>query len=370
MKAKHPASFGRLLFSRTGTQAGRQLHRAAALHLCLLVVICCVGCQHAVIKGSVTDAFDRPLEGVTVSIPGTQFSAATDQRGLFELAYAPGTFTVRLDKDGHIPVTRQLTIADKQEYPLSPLRVYRILPSRGIYAISDSTYVPLAPGNVTAQTIQHRFNFEGPVVENSYYASGQFAEVKSNNAVRFIENIGAADNTMLVKLGYANHIITRTKYWTKNPSDSYTSVRFTETKLGDGTSVIEIQNPPFAAYAFVTLGMSLGNVGSPVKGPAYLFSVKPNAPCEDCEKYIAYWSTADKTEYISFYLKDGLYRANGGVAENSQADFCYLSTNAQGHWLACQYEKPRNGNRAIGMSVEYVSAEKIKVAGKEYDVIK
>lgn len=65
------------------------------------------------ITGTVTGANGQPLAGAQVSIPATRNGAVTGETGQFTITgVAPGTYTVRAQRIGFSPITRQVTVAN------------------------------------------------------------------------------------------------------------------------------------------------------------------------------------------------------------------------------------------------------------------
>ena len=63
------------------------------------------------IRGDVWDDNEEPVEGVTVSLQGTDFSTVTDSRGQFEIKNVPeGTYTVLCSKLGYHDSTKQVSV--------------------------------------------------------------------------------------------------------------------------------------------------------------------------------------------------------------------------------------------------------------------
>lgn len=67
------------------------------------------------ITGTVTGTGGQPVAGAQVSIPATRAGAVTGDDGRFTIAnVAPGTYTLRVQRIGFAPETRQVTVANGQ----------------------------------------------------------------------------------------------------------------------------------------------------------------------------------------------------------------------------------------------------------------
>lgn len=71
-----------------------------------------------VITGRVSDQTGAAIVGAQVTVtsgrPGAPLVAITNQQGDFDVAVAPGTFTVRVNANGFVETSRQLTVAKSQ----------------------------------------------------------------------------------------------------------------------------------------------------------------------------------------------------------------------------------------------------------------
>jgi hypothetical protein len=62
-----------------------------------------------VIVGRVTDNFNRPIAGATVSIRDTAFRVQTDARGEFSLPFTPGSFHLAIEAPGCLAWERDIS---------------------------------------------------------------------------------------------------------------------------------------------------------------------------------------------------------------------------------------------------------------------
>ncbi len=94
-------------------------------HVVVLAMILLAGCSQSEpaepvlddspdalgIRGVVVDNAIIPIAGANVTITGTNFTATTDDDGLYEVPVAaPGSLELRISKDGFIPVTSIVTL--------------------------------------------------------------------------------------------------------------------------------------------------------------------------------------------------------------------------------------------------------------------
>ena len=101
-----------------------------------------VGCHSKVLSGDVVDNFGKPVPGATVRIENSAFETVTDDAGKFELEFAPGSFEVVALAAGHMDAVAPLSIAEKTDFPMSPLVLTRI-PPEGIHVCGSDDYIEL-----------------------------------------------------------------------------------------------------------------------------------------------------------------------------------------------------------------------------------
>ena len=104
--------------------------------LLLLAVLAFLACRRAppapvaVIEGEVIDNFGRPVRGAVATIRDSAFRATTNERGRFELPFAPGSFSLHIEADHCIPFTRDLQVTQAMRYPLGTKMLFRIPEAR------------------------------------------------------------------------------------------------------------------------------------------------------------------------------------------------------------------------------------------------
>jgi hypothetical protein len=99
----------------------------------------------AVIEGEVLDNFGRPVRGAVATIRDSAFRATTNERGRFELPFAPGSFTLQIEADHCTPFTRDLQVTQAVRYPLGAKMLFRIpeTPGETVMVATVDGYQPL-----------------------------------------------------------------------------------------------------------------------------------------------------------------------------------------------------------------------------------
>jgi hypothetical protein len=81
------------------------------------------------------DPFENRMEGVSVRVVGSAFSAETDKSGRYAVDYVPGSFSVEFSKPGYTTIELWLSIAEKTRFPAEPVVMYPIPDKPGLYYI-------------------------------------------------------------------------------------------------------------------------------------------------------------------------------------------------------------------------------------------
>lgn len=92
-------------------------------------------CGNPTINGKVVDIFDKPIEGVKISIEGTSLETYSNTSGLYHSDYVPGPISLIFRKKGFTPENLQLEIAEKMEFPAKDVMMIEI-PHDGLYYIN------------------------------------------------------------------------------------------------------------------------------------------------------------------------------------------------------------------------------------------
>ncbi len=92
-----------------------------------LVCFMSFGCNKAEIRGTVQGVGAKPLPGVKAFIENSTFATETDSGGKYVLAYAPGAFTIRFEKEGYIAQSLELNLATAAHYDAPVIKLPREL---------------------------------------------------------------------------------------------------------------------------------------------------------------------------------------------------------------------------------------------------
>lgn len=119
--------------------------RALKLFVEIALLAILVSCsKKVVISGIVLDNFGKAVEGATVKIENTAFTATTDKDGKYHIGYVPGKVSLVIDKSGYASANLQIEIAVAVEFPASNLILYKQLPGSGVYVVEDGAYTLLS----------------------------------------------------------------------------------------------------------------------------------------------------------------------------------------------------------------------------------
>jgi hypothetical protein len=124
----------------------------------LLMLLSCLsliltGCGKKNIEGVVKDPFGQGLEGVSVQVDKTTFSATTSKSGQYAIDYVPGTILLKFSKQGYSSHSLELNIQQKAKYPAEPVLLYPIPGIPGIFWIGEKNLTEM-PGSPVSK---HRY---------------------------------------------------------------------------------------------------------------------------------------------------------------------------------------------------------------------
>jgi hypothetical protein len=125
----------------------RRLTLLVALCMCLAALSCrrTPPAPVAVIEGEVIDNFGRPVRGAVATIRDSAFRATTNERGVFVLPFAPGSFTLRIEADHCTPFTHNFQVTQAVRYPLGTKMLFRIpeVSRETVMVAAEQGYQPL-----------------------------------------------------------------------------------------------------------------------------------------------------------------------------------------------------------------------------------
>ena len=108
-------------------------------------------CSSQQIHGKVLDLFGKGIEGVSVTIGGSPFSARTDSSGECSIDYAPGVLHLRFSKLRYTTQALDLTLAQKADFPAEMIMLYPIPKNSGFYYLGSDHVVQLGATAVLHQ---------------------------------------------------------------------------------------------------------------------------------------------------------------------------------------------------------------------------
>ncbi|WP_101689960.1 carboxypeptidase-like regulatory domain-containing protein [Dysgonomonas massiliensis] len=114
------------------------------LFLSVISLIIFTSCNKT-INGKVYDNFGKPIEGVEVAIQGSDYKTTTNKQGQFSIDYTPGNFVLNFHKEGYRDAIQELSISEKQDYPLEQKELLKLPTEKGSYLFSKELddYIPL-----------------------------------------------------------------------------------------------------------------------------------------------------------------------------------------------------------------------------------
>lgn len=150
-----------------------------------LSVIMMNGCEgKKQIEGIVQDIFGNSIEGVFVQVLKSTYSTKTDKNGHYSIRYEPGTFTIKYSKPGFTTHKLDLTIQSDQKVPTSPIKMFPIPESEGMYYIGEKTLMKINPAIVKMKkkevSIFHEYHY-------LYYVSSKGTIKISSGTAKFID---------------------------------------------------------------------------------------------------------------------------------------------------------------------------------------
>jgi hypothetical protein len=109
------------------------------LFLILIAFIC--GCKKPIIKGTVVDNYNRPIEGVMVKIEGTQFECKTDISGKYSVSYVPGKINMSFKKNGYSQSMKQFDISVEDFFPAETVQLIKLPEEKGAWFMGSDTLI-------------------------------------------------------------------------------------------------------------------------------------------------------------------------------------------------------------------------------------
>lgn len=96
--------------------------------------------KQGTLTGQVVDGFDRAVEGVDVTIKGTELAAKTDENGQYVIGYNPGKIELTFNKKGYATQTFPLNLRETSESSLPKLTFWKFPESGGVFLVRMEDY--------------------------------------------------------------------------------------------------------------------------------------------------------------------------------------------------------------------------------------
>ncbi|MHC4454515.1 MAG: carboxypeptidase-like regulatory domain-containing protein, partial [Planctomycetota bacterium] len=110
--------------------------------VCATTTLCSTAfSREGVLTGEVVDGFDKPVKDVEIKInKESDFTAKTDEKGLYRINFKPGKFEISFSKKGFTKQKFPLNIRETTEVPLPRLTIWEFPESGGIFLIRMEDY--------------------------------------------------------------------------------------------------------------------------------------------------------------------------------------------------------------------------------------
>ena len=131
------------------------------------------GNQYKII-GQVIAPDSTGVEGVTIKVDNSTFSAVTDNKGKYSIDYAPGSFKLIFSKNGHTTHTIDLNITAKTIFPAETVMIYPIPEKKGIYYLDGNQLI-----EIKASAVREREWTRYPKNYSQYYIVGDRKNTQS-----------------------------------------------------------------------------------------------------------------------------------------------------------------------------------------------
>lgn len=114
-----------------------------------LTLILLAACGHdRTLQGQVVDIWGNPIDGATIVIEGQTGVPASDPYGNFNVPATPGTWKIKVGKDGYIQEHAEWTFADGADNVPPVLRLYPKPEDTGFWLVGPGAYVRIVPEKV------------------------------------------------------------------------------------------------------------------------------------------------------------------------------------------------------------------------------
>jgi hypothetical protein len=268
-----------------------------------------LACEKARIEGTVVDASERPLTGVTVSIDGSDFSDTTDEDGGYSLQYVPGDIKVNLSKQGYSSASFKLNLAVESVYPAARIDLFEIPKEQGMFLISNQGYINVSRSVINVLEEDRGFSWNKPGIVNTYSFEKCSVPRVPQGKVRFIDT-DEVDQTLL-RADSEGLLFRFMVVGLNSKNEGLQIVSETSRELAPNVYLRESElTPGLYAIAAVTKGLGDGR-GINSKLPSYAFEVLPESavlpsansasrtPEHVVREYWELYTRGDKVDHLS-----------------------------------------------------------------------
>lgn len=209
------------------------------------------GCgKKAEIVGTVLDNFGKVVEGATVKIENTAFTATTDKNGRYHIGYVPGKVDVSILKQGYSEEKINLNIAIESKFPAKDVTLYKIPSDSGVFAAGPNDYIALKQGKLTIR----QAGWMG--ADSTFYVSGGVATILKREQIILMDN--TPHRFQIIKIGTGGRLTSK--------------IRVPIKEIATGVTLWDIGLLNEGVFAFVNTPEQLpGTI--PLNNPVYLFAV-------------------------------------------------------------------------------------------------
>jgi hypothetical protein len=293
----------------------RRLTAASSL-LAVALAAALTGCGKAKhIEGRVLSEAGEPLQGATVSIAKSGFTATTKKDGTYSLDYAPGAMEVVYAQAGRFPDTLRVELAQKAYFPAAEMRLLKIPAEGAVVWISPKGYVPLAQATVNEIVVQKgRTIFDREIRD---YAPVGEPTIVPEATPRFLDTVPAG--LTLVRVNDEGRLA-RVSFGSFGLGAANDATAQKETKLRRSETCLQrtAELSP-GDYAFVAFEGTIGQPGS----PCYFFRIAEPGAAAPAATVAKTPAAASAPSYAGAWEWDGgeegiaswVLRQNGNVVE-------------------------------------------------------
>jgi hypothetical protein len=108
----------------------------------------CTCSEPATLQGRVVDLWEKPVPAATVTMPGAEGPAKSDDKGHYAFPIKAGRFKVTAEKEGFITRSQDVDVTDASKDTIANVRIIPEPATEGYHVVGPESYLPLAPESV------------------------------------------------------------------------------------------------------------------------------------------------------------------------------------------------------------------------------